>query len=138
MTTEDNTQLLLEAVENGNLAEVERLIPISKPKWSSSVALRLAVRLNNAQCVKLLIPVSDPKMQESSALVWALNHEQDECVDMLLDLSDLSSSIEYTHPLLIKQRKRWDEVIARVHAQRQKNTLLNHAPLSQILRERKI
>lgn len=58
MDIQNNTELLLEAAKNGNLTEVNRLIPISDPKRQYSAALRAAIANDHMDCVQALIGVS--------------------------------------------------------------------------------
>lgn len=85
MDIEDNTKRLFEAAKNGDLNEVQRLIPISDPKDKYSVALRVAIDHDHTECVKALIPVSD---EYSDAMAEAARNNKVEYVKLLLPLSD--------------------------------------------------
>lgn len=91
MTTE-NTELLFEAAQDGNVEEVRRLIPISNPKHNDSLALQVAASYGHTDCVKLLIPVSDPKTNDSAALGWAARYGSIECLKLLIAVSDTQSN----------------------------------------------
>lgn len=115
MNTMENARLLGEAARDGNVEEIERLLPIvtsmdhrtyalqwaaeegqiwslrallpfSDPRVNNSWALRCAAKNGHTQCVKLLIPVSDPK--SSKALMQAVKNNNIECVKLLLPVSD--------------------------------------------------
>ena len=66
---QDNTKLLIEASEKGNVELIKQLIPVSDPHWYDSRALLKASEHGHAECVKLLIPVSNPKTLNSVALL---------------------------------------------------------------------
>lgn len=85
MNTKQNTELLLEAAKNGDINEVQRLIPISNPKHQHSAALRAAIDNDHTECVKALIPVSN---EYDFAMQAAAQHNKVEYVKMLLALSD--------------------------------------------------
>lgn len=82
-----NSQLLIEAAQNGNIEEVDRLIPLSDPKARDSLALRWAAGNGHVECVKLLIPVSDPKSCKSYALQMAAAMGHVQCVRLLIPVS---------------------------------------------------
>ena len=84
MSIGHNTQLLLEAIKNGDVNEVERLIPISEPNHENTFALRYAVERGNIECVKALIPVSE---KYDTALAAAARNNKLEYVKLLLPLS---------------------------------------------------
>lgn len=89
----NNTHLLLKAVMNNDVDEVKRLIPISDPKASYSVALIEAAQNGHVECVKLLIPVSDPKEMNSMALFGAALNGHVECVKLLIPVSDVDAAV---------------------------------------------
>lgn len=82
-----NTQLLKQASEHGDIAEVERLIPISDPKAHNNAALRWAARNGHLEIVKMLLPVSDPAANESAALAWAAEKGHTDIVKLLIPVS---------------------------------------------------
>ena len=93
LNLEDNNTLLIKAAKRGDVAEVQRLIPISDPKamgvkpmvW---LALEEAARNGHTQCVQLLTPVSDPKAHNSAALRLAARNGHTQCVALLIPVSD--------------------------------------------------
>lgn len=85
MDIENNTEILLEAAKNGNLTEVNRLIPISDSKRHYSAALRAAISNDHMDCVKALIGVSGDYNFVFSMV--ALDNQL-EYVKMLMPLSD--------------------------------------------------
>lgn len=87
-TIHENTKLLIQAAERGDVVEVQRLIPLSDAKAQSSEALQFAVYHGHIECVKLLIPVSNPKDRHSSALQLAARHGHTQCVKLLIPVSD--------------------------------------------------
>lgn len=84
----ENTKLLIQAAETGDIVEVQRLIPISDPKSQESEALQFAVYYGHIECVKLLIPVSNPKDRYSSALQLAAQRGHTQCVELLIPVSN--------------------------------------------------
>jgi len=88
MSIKKNTQLLIEAAEIGDAAEVQRLILRAKPKTQYILALYNAARSGHAECVKLLIPLCDPKASNSISLYLAAQHGHAECVKLLIPVSD--------------------------------------------------
>ena len=87
-TVKENSHLLTQAVQNGDTGEVQRLIPLSDPKFRKSQALYMAAFHGHTECVKLLIPVSDPKVQNSYALREATRRGHAQCVELLIPVSD--------------------------------------------------
>jgi len=85
--TEINTQHLLNAADQGNTAEVQRLISISDLAFNNE-ALRRASAHGHVECVKMLIPVSNPKHNDSSALQWASANGYVACVKELIPVSE--------------------------------------------------
>lgn len=85
--SEINTQHLLDASDQGNTAEVQRLISISDPALNNE-ALRRAAAHGHVECVKMLIPVSNPKHNDSSALQWAAANGYVACVKELIPVSE--------------------------------------------------
>lgn len=83
--------LLVAAAAEGNISEIQRLIPLTNPKNGDSAALRYAVANGNIDCVKLLLPVSDPKALNSQILRDAVENNQIECLKILLPLTDPKS-----------------------------------------------
>lgn len=83
-----NTELLLQASQNGDFDEVKRLIPISDPRALHSEALWRGAHYGHTECVKLLIPVSDPKTLDSYALRLAAWKGHAECIQLLIPVSD--------------------------------------------------
>ncbi len=115
MNKMENARLLGEAARDGNIEEIERLLPIvtsmdhrtyalqwaaeegqirslrallpfSDPKVNSSWALHCAAKNGHTQCVELLIPVSEPKT--SKALMQAVKNNNMKCVTLLIPVSD--------------------------------------------------
>lgn len=84
MSAKHNNQRLLEAIKNGDVNEVQRLIPISDPNHENIFALRYAVERGNIECVKALIPVSE---KYDTALTAAARNNKVEYVKLLLPLS---------------------------------------------------
>lgn len=153
-TCEENTFLLIDAVEQGDIAKVQRLIltsepayndsqalrvaarcglveclialiPFSDPKANDSHALRLAAQYGHAACVQILIPISDPKARESRALQFASEYGHIECMNLLYDVSDPVIALE-----ILKYREPgnygvWGNLEQRVEATRLSN-VLNH------------
>lgn len=91
----ENTQLLIEAAEQGNADEVCRLIPLSDPKYARSSALRIAAQNGHVQCVALLIPVSNPKEWDNFALNVAATNGHTQCVELLIPVSEPKSDDSY-------------------------------------------
>lgn len=88
MAIKENTQLLIQAAQQGNAAQVQRLIPVSYSKFSENAALCYAARYGHTECVRLLIPVSDPTAAESVALYYAVDGGHIECVRLLIPVSN--------------------------------------------------
>lgn len=112
---QDNNSALVQACKDGNLDEVQRLLPTSNPRaHNNSAAVRWAadaghleiVRLlaplsdlqsclavqaaanGHAECVRLLIPVSDANLDEASPLFKSAQRGHTECVQLLLPVTD--------------------------------------------------
>ena len=68
--------------------QVKRLIPVSDPKASNSLALRRAATLGYIDIVEFLIPFSDPKAKHSEALSRAAMYGHTDIVQLLLPVSD--------------------------------------------------
>lgn len=92
---EDNSLLLIQAAGDGDAVEVQRLIPISDPKYSRSSALRIASQNGHVQCVALLIPVSNPKEWDNFALKVAATSGHIKCVELLIPVSEPKSDDSY-------------------------------------------
>lgn len=75
-----NTRLLIKAAEDGNLSEIQRLIPISFPKTQNSSALTWVVNKNNVEGVKLLAGVCDVDIPLGCAAEW----NRVECLEVLI------------------------------------------------------
>lgn len=76
-----NSLLLIEAAEQCNLEEIERLIPISYPKSQDNSALTWAVNKNHLEGVKCLAPVCDVEIALSVAAEWG----RVDCLRILID-----------------------------------------------------
>lgn len=87
-----NSQLLIQAAEAGDAAEVARLIPLSDPQYDNSCALRTAVQYGHTKCLRLLIPVSDCNADNSIALRWAAGVGDVECVRELIPVTHSSQN----------------------------------------------
>lgn len=164
-TIEDNTDLLIEASEFGDGAEVERLIPISDPKMYSTAlsfavfnghvecvkrliplldskacdnALFLAAKYGHTECVRLLIPVSDPKA--SDALHCAVINGHNNCVDLLFDVSDYDKVLDRLKKHLANIPERWQYLEDKIIAQRQRNMIAQEITVSSsvVVKQRKI
>lgn len=83
----DNKASLQFAIEDGNISEVQRLIPLLDTKEDQSGLLGWAVRSGQVECLKLLIPVCDPAARNSHALWWATEYGHYDMVDLLLPLA---------------------------------------------------
>lgn len=79
-----NSLLLIEAAEQGNLEEIQRLIPISYPKSQDNAALTWAVNKNHLEGVKSLAPVCDVVIALSVAAEWG----RVECLRILIDFAN--------------------------------------------------
>lgn len=115
----DNSRALIAAATRGDVAEVERLIPISNCKFKGSLAIRLASKKQHYEIVKLLaahsdtyrhdslvfrnaardgnvemlqflLPFSDPKANNSEALAFAIMGGHQKAFEFLLPLSDIT------------------------------------------------
>lgn len=75
------------AAEEGQSRCVSVLIPYANPKDRNSWALVSAAKNGHAHCVKLLIPVSDPNADGAHALLAAVERNRLECVKLLLPVS---------------------------------------------------
>lgn len=84
----NKTILLLDASKRGDLEEVNRLIPISNPKFQNSQALVQACLYGHIDVVKALIPVSDPKTINGWALRTAAEYGHTEILQLLLPVSN--------------------------------------------------
>lgn len=82
---ERNTNLLVQAADDGDAAKVKRLIPVSNPLERDSAALAAAAYHGHVECVKLLLPVSDRSTREHQALRGAAARGHTECVKLLLE-----------------------------------------------------
>ena len=95
---ENNAALVRAAIIN-DTKELSRLLPISDPKDSSSLALRMAAKFGNLDAVKILVPVSDTKNGDlprkedaaSDALQEAAKFGRTAVVKYLLPVSDPKS-----------------------------------------------
>ncbi|MBL8297750.1 MAG: ankyrin repeat domain-containing protein [Rhodanobacteraceae bacterium] len=87
-TKDELNQALAKAAENGHLAAVRALIPVSEPKADGSAALRRAARNGHLEIVRVLVPHSDPKAKGSDALRWAATNGHVEVVHALAAVSD--------------------------------------------------
>lgn len=76
------------AAGNGHSACVSLLIPVSDPLAQDSLALRWSAEAGHALCVRLLLPFSDARADNSQALYWAAHYGNAECVALLLPQSD--------------------------------------------------
>ena len=104
MNIKHNTERLLEAAKNGNLTEVNRLIPLSDPQHNYSAALRAAIDNNQIECVKALIGVSG---EYDFVLQAAARNNRVECVKMLLPFSNdhrpaLHAAVDQNHIKCVK------------------------------------
>lgn len=117
----DNSRALIAAATRGDLAEVERLIPISNCTFQGSLAIRMASKHQHNDIVKLLTPLSDtrkydslvfrraaaqgnvemlrfllphsdPQARNSEALVLAIQGNHKDAFDFLLPLSDITQN----------------------------------------------
>ena len=85
---DQNTSLLIKAIEKNDIDEVKRLIPVSDPKANDSEALQLAALHGYAKIVMLLIPVSDPKASNSRALELAISKGYTNIAELLAPVCD--------------------------------------------------
>ena len=74
---------LFEAAKQGNIADVQRLIPLSDPEVLSD-ALQTAAYFGHSECVRMLIPVTN---SQKDALKSAALCGHFECLQLLLPLS---------------------------------------------------
>lgn len=84
----ENTADLLEATDNENLGEVQRLLPVSDPTIYECLPLQKAVEQGCKEIVKLLISVSNLKVADSVALIEASKNGDTEIVELLIPFSD--------------------------------------------------
>lgn len=119
----ENTKLLIQAAETGDIVEVQRLIPISDPKSQESEALQFAVYYGHIECVKLLIPVSNPKEHNSRALCLAAENGRTECIELLYPVSDPKVAIKQLQHLYPDNYNKWGPLYEMVDAERVRNTL---------------
>lgn len=119
-TAKQNAQSLIQAAKKGNLAEVQRLIPICEPSKKAALALSASVYYSHIECAKLLfeflkhdqaivnktleyaalggsrelleifLPYADPKYNESAALWCAVQSEHIDCIRILIPISDVN------------------------------------------------
>jgi len=82
---ERNTNLLVQAADDGDAAKVKRLIPVSNPLERDSAALAAAAYNGHVECVKLLLPVSNRSAREHQALRGAAARGHAECVKLLVE-----------------------------------------------------
>lgn len=82
-----NSKALIAAAMMGNLAEVNRLIPISNPKFRESHALYQAVKLDYTDIAAVLIPHSNVNANKGAALSQAIQNRNDVVFDILLPLT---------------------------------------------------
>lgn len=106
---EHNTQLLVNAVKNGNATEVARLIPMSDPKKDFSYPLLLAAQKGFANCLMLLLPVSDPSAKDYEAFRNAATRKNLECLQLLLPFVNEDAKSEALHLMAFQ---RWVEGVA--------------------------
>lgn len=83
-----HSRALIAAATQGDVDEVERLIPLSNCRFNGSLALREASKHNHTAIVKLLAPHSDTYSKDSIALRRAAEHGNVDLVTFLLPMSD--------------------------------------------------
>lgn len=87
MTSHDerkrNSKLLIEAAEQCNLGEIERLIPISYPTSEDNAALTWSVNKNHVEGVKRLAPVCEVGIALSVAAEWG----RVDCLRVLIEFA---------------------------------------------------
>ncbi len=162
-TIHENTQLLIQAAERGDAAEVQRLIPISEPSFNSSwalqvaasdgyvdcvqllipvsepktknsVTLRAAARSGHAQCVALLIPVSDPKVYGSVALRIAAENGHTQCVELLYPVSEPMVALKQLQHDHPDNYNKWGQLYEMVQAERLRNTLNSEVGITTVVK----
>lgn len=97
---QQNTNLLIEAANRGDIEGVKCLIPISNPKLNGSEALRTAAASGHSEIVKILIPVSEPQIFNNQSLTIASQNGHIECVKLLIPVSILNNKVGESHALL--------------------------------------
>lgn len=95
---------LCTAAEQGNTAEVERLISLCTPQMQGSYPLRAAAAGGHVDCLKILLPVSDPLVYQSNALLKAVEKRHTACIELLAPVS----SIEQNHFIESIIANHWD------------------------------
>lgn len=93
---ETNTGLLIQAAQDGNAEEVQRLIFVSDPKFNESAALRMAAEKGHFECVTILAPVSEPKSMNSKVLEWAAYIGHLEMLQFLIPLCNPKDRNSYS------------------------------------------
>ena len=118
-TGSEHSRALIAAATRGDLAEVQRLIPISNCTFKGSSAIRLAsknehneivqllaphadtrshnslifrnaARQGNMEMLTFLLPLCDPQARNSEALVFAIDGNHKQVFDFLLPLSNIT------------------------------------------------
>ncbi len=92
----NDSSALQAAAMNGHLEIVKLLLPVSNPKAAGSHALYLAARNGHLEIVKLLLPVSDPRTDSSWALQSAAENGHQEIVRLLFPHSNYIKVLENT------------------------------------------
>lgn len=82
-------QLLMEAAQQGNAEDVERLIPLCPSPSLNNMVLWMAISHGHNRCIELLTPVSDPLNNNSGALTHAAGQGNCEGVKLLLPFSNM-------------------------------------------------
>lgn len=84
----DKGEALAQAAAEGHDDCVQFLIPLCRPTYQQSLALRLAAFGGHAKCVELLIPVSKPQDKANDALRAAVEKKHPSCIDLLYPVSN--------------------------------------------------
>lgn len=82
------TELIVTAAQDGNLDELQRLIPLVDHE-AHNEALVWAARQGHAPCVAILLGVAEPTADNNMAVQWAIKNDCVDCVNLLLPVSDL-------------------------------------------------
>lgn len=81
-------QLIIQAAQDGNADELQRLIPLVDINTHNE-ALMWAARQGHPQCVRILLEVAQPTANNNMAVWWAIKNDCIDCVKLLLPVSDL-------------------------------------------------
>lgn len=134
----DKGEALAQAAAEGHDDCVQFLIPLCRPTYQQSMALRLAALGGHAKCVELLIPVSNPQDKANDALRAAVEKKHPSCIDLLYPVSNPHAALRCMQKHHPHSYDIWGVLQQRVEAETLHQEITMEVGSSQTKRSRKM